>query len=122
LRSTKEGIRAFDSSQWTKLMKDLEQRPESNIIITLPAVYTSFTDKLESELLHERLSEAAKNGKKIFLVQVGNTNKTELKDGVRYITLNDSSISTPEGLKNYSYVEFILNGSTINYQLVYPFK
>jgi len=122
LRSTKEGIRTFDSSQWTKLIKDLDQRTENNIIITLPAVYTNFTDKLESELLHERLSEAAKKGKKIFLVQVGNTNKTELKDGVRYITLNDTSISTPEGLKKYSYVEFVLNGSTINYQLVFPFK
>ncbi|TJX68316.1 hypothetical protein E8P77_02415 [Soehngenia saccharolytica] len=123
LRSTKEGIRAFDSSQWTKLMKDLNDRAENNIIITLPAVYTSFTDKLESELLHEKLSEAAnKTGKRIFLVQVGNTSKAELKDGVRYITINDSSISTPEGLKNYSYVDFVFNGSTINYQLVFPFK
>jgi len=122
LRSNNEGIRAFDSSQWTKLINDLNTRPEKNIIITLPASYKNFADKLESDLLHEVLSKASNTGKNIFLVQVGNTSRTELKDGVRYITINDSNVSTPEGLKNYSYVEFVLNGSAINYKLVYPFK
>lgn len=76
-----------------------------------------FTDKLEAELLHNTLVETFEKGKSIWVVYNGNTNKSELKDGIRYIELNSSKIEKPEDAKNIYSIEFIVNGKDITYQI-----
>ena len=43
----------------------------------------------------------------------GNSTKTDLKDGIRYIQYNNSQITTPEQISNIDAIEFVVNGSNI---------
>ncbi len=120
INTAKGGIRATDSSQWTKLLNDLESRNETNFILflTSPVFGTNgFTDKLEAELLHSKLVEAKEKGKNVFVVYGGNSTSSDLIDGIRYISLNTSQINNKADISNISVVEFVVNGSNISYQI-----
>ena len=120
LNSSKNGIRATDSSQWVKLINDLQTRPETNFVLFLPTpVFGSngFTDTMEADLLHEKLVEAKAKGKNVFLVQGGNSTKSELKDGIRYIELNTKPLTSADNIYDISVVEFVVNGSNITYEI-----
>lgn len=125
VNSSKNGIRATDSSQWLKLINDLESINESNIVVFLstPVFGTNgFTDTLEAELLHEKLLDANKRGKNIFVVQGSSQTDSELIDGIRYIELNNKVLSKAEDIYNISVIEFVVNDSEITYSIdsVYP--
>ncbi len=125
LNSSKNGIRATDSSQWMNLINDLETINENNIVVFLsnPLFGTNgFTDTLEAELLHEKLLEANKRGKNIFVVQGSNQTASELIDGIRYIEINNKPLSKAEDIYNISVIEFVVNGSEITYTMdsIYP--
>jgi hypothetical protein len=125
LQATADGIRAANSTQWTQLIRDLDQRPEPNIIISIsrPVFGTDgFNDKMEAELFHSLLVDQMENGKNVFVVQSDGKNSATLKDGVRYITLTGARISTPDDFVDYSYAEFVVNGSTISYEVKTPYN
>ncbi len=120
LNSSKRGIRATDPSQWVNLINDLQTKVETNFIVFLPTPIfgtNGFTDTMEAELLHEKLLEAKSRGKNIFVVQGGNSTKSELKDGIRYIQLNTSPLITPDNIYDISVAEFVVNGSNITYEI-----
>lgn len=120
ISSRNGGIRAANPSQWSWLINDLENRQESNFILFLPTPIVGqggFTDKLEADLLHTKLSEAASRGKNVFVVHGGNSPSTDLVDGVRYIGLDTNKIVTNEDIKDISLVEFVVNGSNISYEI-----
>lgn len=125
LDSSKGGLRASNPSQWMQFIKDLEYRQETNFVILLPTpVFGTggFSDKLEADLFHEKLIEAKKKGKNIFVVQGGSETKSELIDGIRYIQLYTKDLTKPEDIYNISVVEFVANGSDISYEIskVFP--
>lgn len=125
LNSSKNGIRATDSSQWIRLINDLQTRPETNFILSLPTPVfgtNGFTDPMEADLLHEKLVEAKERGKNVFVVQAGNSTRSELKDGVRYIELNTKPLTSSNNIYDISVAEFVVNGSSISYEInnVFP--
>ena len=120
VNTSKNGIRATDASQWTKLKSDLENIATNNITVFLSTPIFGaggFTDILEADLLHKYLVEASERGKNIFVVHGGSTSKTDLKDGIRYISLNTKPVSKPEDIYDLSIVEFVVNGSDVTYQI-----
>ena len=120
LNTSKKGIRSTDASQWNKLLGDLESSTTSNIIIlSASPIFGNggFDDDLEADLLHTKLVEAREKGKNIFLVHGGSSSKTDLKDGIRYISLNTKSLTKAEHIYDLSMVEFKVNGSEVTYEV-----
>ena len=120
LNSTKDGIRAANAEQWGKLKNDLAIGTESNVILFLPTpIFGSngFTDTLEADLLHSTLVDAKDSGKNIFVVHGGNSNSTELKDGIRYIQLNTKALKSTDDIYDLNLIQFVVNGSDISYEL-----
>lgn len=118
--SAKGGIRPTNPQQWLWLKNGLANAEEDHIILFLNTpIFGSngFTDKLEAELLHNTLVETFEKGKSIWVIYNGNTNRTELKDGIRYMELNSSKIEKPEDVKNIYSIEFIVNGKDMTYQI-----
>ncbi len=125
LQADSVGIRSAGSKQWVDLIDSLNSVEEKNIIITISKpVFGSagFSDKLEADLFQNTLEKAQLKGKDIFVIQNGNVNDLEIKEGIRYFTLNRGKISTPEQMSNYSFIEFTVNGEDISYQRVYPYS
>ncbi len=125
LNSSKNGIRETDAGQWIKLRQDLENRTESSFILFLPTpIFGSngFSDKLEAELFHDLLVEAQQKGKNIMVVHGGNTTSADLRDGVRYISLNTKELNTPDDAKNLSLVKFYVNKDKISYEFLKVFQ
>ncbi len=125
LQATADGIRSANSSQWTQLITDLKTRPEPNIIVSISRPVfgpDGFNDGKEAELFHSLLVDQMERGKNVFVVQSDGRNSHTLKDGVRYITLTGARISTPDDFANYSYVEFVVNGSSITYEVKTPYS
>ena len=120
LNTSKNGIRATNANQWNSLKTDLDSIQTNNIIIfsSSPIFGTGgFVDKLEADLLHTHLVQARENGKNIFVVSGGNSNIIDLKDGIRYISLNSKPLTKAEDIYDLSIVEFIVNGSDITYEI-----
>ena len=125
LNSSKGGIRATDSSQWTKLMNDLQVKSETNFVLFLPTPIfgaNGFTDTLEADLLHKKLVEAKNKGKNIFVVHGGSGTKSELIDGIRYIQLNTKQLTQADDIYDIYVVEFVLNGKDISYGISSVFQ
>ncbi len=120
LQANSEGIRAQDSSQWTKLIKELKGE-EKNLVLVLNRKVSSFSDTLEGELLHQLLVEASESGRNVFVVQSGTKNNSQLRDGVRYVELTTTKASTPYELSGYSFFELIIDGRNTGYQIIRPF-
>ena len=125
LQADSVGIRSAGSKQWVDLVETLDTVENKNIIITInKPVFGSagFSDKMEADLFQDVLEKAQLKGKDIFVIQNGNANDLEIKEGIRYFTLNAAKISTPEQMSNYSFIEFTVNGEDISYQRVYPYS
>lgn len=125
LQATSEGIRAYDSNQWIKLLDNIDKISEKNLIITInrPLMGSGgFTDKLEAQLLHDNFVKLANQDKNVFVVQSAYTTKVELRDGVRYMYLDNSPVDNFDKLSNYGYIEFVLNSNGISYQLIKPYE
>ena len=125
VNSSNGGIRPTNSDQWQWLKHDLSISEEEHIVLVLPTpIFGSggFTDVLEAQLLHDVLVEVGESGKSIWVVHGGNSTKTDLKDGVRYIQYNNSGITDPKQISNINAVEFMVNGSNITYQINPLFK
>lgn len=120
VNTQKNGIRETNSAQWNHLKYDLENRTENNIILLFSTpIFGSngFTDTLEAELLHKHLVQAREKGKNIFVVHGGNSNTSDLIDGIRYIGLNTKDLGKPEDIYNLSIIEFVVNGSDVTYEI-----
>lgn len=125
VNTEKGGIRSTNAAQWNKLIYDLENRNENNLILFLSSPIfgeRGFKDKLEGELLHEYLVKAREKGKNIFVVHGGNSNTSQLKEGVRYIELNTRKLTKPEDIYNLSIIEFVVNGQEATYEISPLFK
>ncbi|WP_427338006.1 phosphodiester glycosidase family protein [Caloranaerobacter sp. DY30410] len=126
LDDTKNGLRTSDVNQWIWLKEILNKSNEKNIIISLPKPVfgeSGFIDKLEAELFHEILTEYRSLGKNIFVIQGSNKTDVILKDGIRYIEVED--INLEEDINNFfniKYVRFVINGDKIAYEILPLFQ
>jgi len=118
--NSKGGIRATNPEQWKWLKGGLENSKEDHIVMMLPSpVFGNggFKDPLERDLLHNLLADEAEAGKTVWVIHGGSSNKTEVKEGVRYIEYDNRNVSNPDEVKNIQAIEFIVNGKDINYQI-----
>lgn len=123
--NSKGGLRPVNPEQWKWLKRNLENPAEDHIVLILPKpVFGSggFTDPLEADLLHQVLVEAGETGKTIWVIHGGNSNKTELKEGVRYIQYDNRPVTDANGVKSINAIEFVVNGKNITYQINPIFK
>lgn len=120
LNTSKRGIRSTDLTQWNKLRNDLNSIDTQNLILsTSTPIFGEggFSDIKEAEYLHELLKELDNKGINVFVLQRHNQTNSQAKEGIRYINLNTSNITTPEGINSLPILEFTVNGSDISFQI-----
>ena len=101
--------------QWDKLAQELSSCAENNVIILFDsAPYLS--DSLEARVFEDTLSEAAQQ-KNIFVVYNGENNGVVIKNGVRYISLCDTTSFSGAGsaLEKVKYLSFNITGGEATY-------
>lgn len=115
------GIRATNANQWLNLKNTLQNTSKQNIIITLPkAIFgnNGFNDKLEADLFHQILTEYQRSGKDIWVIHGGNKDNTTLKDGIRYIEIQNRDIKSVEDAFDYNYMLFKIQNGKLTYQRI----
>ncbi|KNF09683.1 exopolysaccharide biosynthesis protein [Gottschalkia purinilytica] len=123
--NSKNGIRLTNPNQWLWLKEGISYNDKNKIVILLPKpVYGwgGFSDALEAELFHNVLSEQALKGKDIFVIYGQGYNVVDVKDGVRYIGINNPDLNGGVNLNSLRYLEFIVNDDDISYQYLPLFK
>lgn len=112
------GLRPTNAKQWLWLRNGLETTDKDHVILFLNTPVFGqggFTDKLEADLLHQTLAETYKKGKSVWVIYPGDTTKTELIDGVRYIQLSNKTIKSKEDLKYIDTIKFVIDDKDITY-------
>ena len=125
LDDTKNSLRVPDANQWLWLKEVLKKSNEKNIIISLSKPIFGeygFTDKLEAELFHEILTEYSDLGKNIFVIQGSNRTDVVLKDGIRYIEVEDINLEDINNVFNIKYIRFVVNGNKVTYEILPLFQ
>ncbi len=125
LDNTNGGLRTTNPLQWRYLINKLKTFDKENMIILMPKPIfgdKGFSDKLEAELLHEKLSEYTSQGKNIWIIHGGSQNKVKLKDGVRYVEIDNTEINTDTNILDLKYFVFTVNGDNITYEILPMFK
>ena len=118
--SIRGGLRPTNPQQWIWLKGAINNTDKDHIILFLNTPIFGqggFKDPLEAELLHNMLSNCHEEGKSVWVIYPGSTTKVELKEGVRYMQLNNRPINNKEDLKYMNTIEFIINGEEISYQI-----
>lgn len=114
------GLRATNPEQWRWLKGGLENSQEDHVVLILPKPVfgdQGFKDPMEAELLHELLSATSETGKTVWVIHGGDKNKTEIRDGVRYIQYDNRPVENEQDLLKIQAIEFIVNGEDISYQI-----
>ncbi|KPU26324.1 hypothetical protein TR13x_10655 [Caloranaerobacter sp. TR13] len=125
LDDTENSLRTSDANQWLWLKQILKKSNEKNIIISLAKPIfgeSGFTDKLEAELFHEILTQYRSLGKNIFVIQGSNRTNVMLKDGIRYIEVEDINLEDINNVFNIKYIRFVVNGNKIAYEILPLFQ
>lgn len=109
------GIRQANPYQWTEFLTTLQNTDQDNIIISLPKPVfgdNGFSDSMEAELFHRVLLDYKKD-KNIWVVQTGSSNKTQFKDGIRYIYMNDKY--SADNVFDMKYLTFTVKNKEVTY-------
>ena len=117
LQSNESGLRAANANQWLKLKEKLTNAGEQNIVLLLQNSVSKFGDHREAALLNELLESAAKNGKTILVVEAGNKSTVELKNGVRYVSLKTTGVSTKSDIEKIATFDIYINNGTLSYEI-----
>lgn len=122
--ATKSGVMRTESpDQWRWLQSYLENQSKNNVLITMDKNIWSSSNGLtgtkENELLHKILKDFVdKTGKNVIVVSaVSDTTKVEVKDGVRYITLNGLTNSNQNN-SNYKYLKIRASADDLKYDII----
>lgn len=106
-------MRLADGNQWRYLQDYVNRLSKKNVIIMINSYpWTGLSDSRERNALHDILKTASRNSdKNIFVISsVGETNFTEIKEGIRYINL--------AGVKgDRTYIRFMGNSNEVYYEL-----
>lgn len=122
--ATKSGVMRTESpDQWRWLQSYLENQSKNNILITMDKDIWSKENGLkgsrENELLHKILKEfVEKTGKNVIVVSaVSNNTSVNVKDGIRYITLNGLSSSSNDKT-SYKFLKIRANQNDLKYDII----
>ncbi|MFI3231488.1 MAG: hypothetical protein R3Y29_08085, partial [bacterium] len=122
--ATKSGSMLTENpDQWRSLQDDLYYQTNNNILVNLDKNIWSDSNSLtgvrENELLHTILKDFTyETGKNVLVISATSDISTiDIKDGVRYLTLNGLSTNDPDNLNNYTYLKLRVNEDNFRYQL-----
>jgi len=118
--SARGGLRPTNPQQWIWLKEAVNNTDKNHIMLFLNTPVFGqggFKDPLEADLLHNMLAKSYENGKTVWVIYPGTTTKVELKDGVRYIQLDNRPVNNEAELKYINSIEFTINGEEITYQI-----
>lgn len=121
LDDTEGGIRSTNPTQWIELKNSLENASEKNIFLLMPKPIfgdKGFTDKMEADLLHEILSEYKLKGKDIWVIYQGDTTDVELRDGIRYMSIENKIPQNTSEIFDLKYIQFTVNNGDITYEIL----
>lgn len=113
-----KGLRLSDSAQWQNFLADLASFKGSNVFLMMESSPDKFSDKLESDLFKDTLTEyKKKSGKNVWVFFRGDSNESYLERGVRYISTvgYDAEGLTPQKTDPAAYVLVTVKGSTVTY-------
>lgn len=117
--NSNNSIRQTDFNQWEKLFKDITNT-EANVFIILNSNLNNFTDNNEKQLLLDTLStQKEKTNFNYWIINIGEINKCITYNGIKILTLGNSSISKTDindNLDNYSYLQLYINNKEISYE------
>lgn len=101
--------------QWDKLAQELSSCAEKNVIILFDST-PYLSDSLEARVFEDTLSAAAEK-KNVFVVYNGENNGVVIKNGVRYISLCDTTSFSGAGsaLEKIKYLSFNITGGEATY-------
>lgn len=121
LDNTIDGIRQTNFDQWPWLEKLINTKDKKNIFIVMAKPIFGeggFSDRLEADLLMEKLTQLYEEGKQVFVVYQGKKPGVDLINGVRYISTgnyNSENIKNPQ--EAFKYIEFNINDQEVTYQI-----
>ncbi len=110
LETNSTGLRNANPRQWVKFIDTMTNRNEKNYVVIAHNNPASMKDTREKALFYEVLEAATKAGKNVFLVTDGNTDKSELFNGFKIITLNVNSAQKS--------LDLYLKDGVLSYELV----
>ena len=120
LNTASKGIRSTDFKQWNHMFYSIDTNDPKSIFLLLDSPVwgpDGFSDLLEADFLHEYLLKNKEKGKNVFVIHGGSSNKSLVKDGIRYLELDTRNIAKAENIFNLSSIDFVVNGSDITYQI-----
>lgn len=107
------GLRISDYTQWINLLNDIENAKESNVIIVMNGSLNDFSDEKERKLFIDTLCDLKrKTSKNILVTQFGNATEISMERGIKYLSVNNSSVDRNDPLDvatNLKYIELSIS-------------
>ncbi|MCL2199215.1 MAG: phosphodiester glycosidase family protein [Defluviitaleaceae bacterium] len=86
------GIQAANVYQWLYFMPGIRTLNLPYVVILLDRCPTTFSRRMEAELLHLALQQLNDEGRTVFVVSSGEETRLNMRDNIRYITMEGESI------------------------------
>ncbi len=114
------GIRATDTSGWSKAKASIESSSEAKNIIIVMSLnpLTQFSDAKEGKAFHDYLVEIKKQTRQnIFVVYAGGKEpEVRIEEGIRYIRTNGINVTT-DSYQEGSFIKFKMDGDSVYYTI-----
>ncbi|MCL1863883.1 MAG: phosphodiester glycosidase family protein [Defluviitaleaceae bacterium] len=86
------GIQAADVNQWLYFSPGIRALDLPYVVILLDRCPTTFSRRMEAELLHLALRQISDDGRTVFVVSGGEETRLDMRDNIRYINAEGGSI------------------------------
>lgn len=117
------GIRNTDSSAWIKIQDDIRQSNSNNIFIIMNNSLDNFSDNNEVKFWIDMLCDLRREvNKNIWVLHKGSYTAYSMERGIRYIGINNDTISADEIPQNTNYILITVNGKNLTYEIKNVFK
>lgn len=114
------GIRATDTSGWSKVKASIENSSSAKNIILVMSLnpLTQFSDAKEGKAFHDYLVEIKKQTRQnIFVVYAGGKEpEVRIEEGIRYIRTNGINVTT-DSYQEGSFIKFKMDGDLVYYTI-----
>lgn len=114
-----QGIRSSSSAEWHWLLQQLDTASGNNVFIFMANPPQNFSDKLESNLFQDILTQYKKStGKNIWVFFNGDKNTSYMERGIKYISTSGIGKTdlTPENTDVVKYINVTVVGNQVTFE------
>ena len=120
--NSNNGFLKTSPEQWLWFMDIINKIQTQNVFIFLPQSLNISSDKYETELYKDLLSEHLVNkGKNVFILYNSDRTTVDIEKHIRYVGVSgmkDVSIDNiPEYVNEYEYILFTINNNNVSYEI-----